>query len=70
MTVCWIFSLIIVNKFLQTFSGADQRNLLLANTDMLVNIKSARMLKPGVNLQDQVSSILILAISVPGGGVF
>ncbi len=38
----------------QSFSGADQRNLLLANTDMLVNIKSARMLKPGVNLRDQV----------------
>ena len=48
------FCLIIVYNFLQTFSGADQRNLLLANTDMLVNIKSARMLKPGVNLQDQV----------------
>jgi hypothetical protein len=40
--------------FQQSFSGVDQRNLLLANTDMLVNIKSARMLKPGVNLKDQV----------------
>ena len=39
------------------FCAADQRNLLLSNTDMLVNIRSARMLRPGHNLHDQMSVI-------------
>ena len=39
------------------FCAQDQKNLLLTNTDMLVNIRSARMLRPGFNLQDQLSVV-------------
>ena len=39
------------------FCSEDQRNLLICNTDMLVNIRSARMLRPGSNLQDQISVV-------------
>ena len=39
------------------FCSDDQKNLLLSNTDMLVNIRSARMLRPGFNLQDQLSVV-------------
>ena len=39
------------------FCSQDQKNLLLSNTDMLVNIRSARMLRPGFNLQDQLSIV-------------
>ena len=36
-------------------SVKDQFNLLLKNVDMVVNIRTARVLKPGVNLRDQLS---------------
>ena len=36
-------------------SVRDQFNLLLKNVDMIVNIRTARILKPGVNLRDQLS---------------
>ena len=39
------------------FCAHDQKNLLLSNTDMLVNIRSARMLRPGYNLVDQLSVV-------------
>ena len=39
------------------FSAHDQKSLLLSNTDMLVNIRSARMLRPGYNLLDQLSVV-------------
>lgn len=39
------------------FCAQDQKNLLLSNTDMLVNIRSARMLRPGFNLLDQLSVV-------------
>jgi len=39
------------------FCAQDQKNLLLSNTDMLVNIRSARMLRPGFNLLDQLSIV-------------
>ena len=39
------------------FCPHDQKNLLLSNTDMLVNIRSARMLRPGYNLLDQLSVV-------------
>ena len=43
--------------FFREFCGHDQKNLLLSNTDMLVNIRSARMLRPGYNLLDQLSVV-------------
>ena len=43
--------------FFREFCSQDQKNLLLSNTDMLVNIRSARMLRPGFNLQDQLSIV-------------
>lgn len=44
--------------FFQSFSHEDQRNLLLSNTDMVVNIRSARLLRPGNNLQVQLDHVV------------
>ena len=41
--------------FVFRLSARDQFNLLLKNVDMVVNIRTARILKPGVNLRDQLS---------------
>merc|ERR1719412_1020176 len=41
--------------FFKKLSVKDQFNLLLKNVDMVVNIRTARVLKPGVNLRDQLS---------------
>ncbi|XP_059087540.1 nuclear receptor ROR-alpha A-like [Tigriopus californicus] len=41
--------------FFQSFVLPDQRNLLLHNTDMIVNLRSARLLRPGINLQAQIN---------------
>jgi hypothetical protein len=40
--------------YFTSLSDEDQKNILLANQDMIVNIKSARVLRPGVNLRDQL----------------
>ena len=40
--------------FFTSFTPEDQRQLLLSNTDMLVNIRSARLLRPGINLTSQI----------------
>ena len=42
-------------NFIFRLSARDQFNLLLKNVDMVVNIRTARILKPGVNLRDQLS---------------
>ena len=44
--------------FFQSFDAADQRALLLSNTDMVVNIRSARLLRPGINLQAQLNHVV------------
>lgn len=41
--------------FFQSFVLPDQRDLLLHNTDMIVNLRSARLLRPGINLQAQIN---------------
>eukprot|EP00095_Tigriopus_kingsejongensis_P007212 snap_masked-scaffold1268_size51707-processed-gene-0.2 protein:Tk07212 transcript:snap_masked-scaffold1268_size51707-processed-gene-0.2-mRNA-1 annotation:"vitamin d3 receptor b-like" len=56
-TICMRRIIQFVSKldFFQSFSLPDQRSLLLHNTDMIVNIRSARLLRPGINLQAQVN---------------
>ena len=44
--------------FFQSFSAHDQRCLLLNNTDMVVNIRSARLLRPGINLTAQLNHVV------------
>merc|ERR1712126_468211 len=41
----------------QEFNLPDRKNLLLFNTEMLVNIQSARILRPEHNLIDQLSIV-------------
>jgi hypothetical protein len=43
--------------FFKCFGTDDQRHLLLANTDMIINVKTARVLRPGINLQDQLVNV-------------
>ncbi|QQP37554.1 Nuclear receptor, partial [Caligus rogercresseyi] len=43
--------------FFASFSIEDQKALLLANTDMIVNIRTARFLQPGLNLENQIAVI-------------
>ncbi len=44
--------------FFQSFEVKDRKTLLLNNTDMVVNIRSARLLRPGHNLQAQLVHIV------------
>lgn len=55
--------------FFRSFTSNDQRSLLLKNTDMIVNIRSARILRPGVNLQDQLQHAVGSALNKDTSGV-
>lgn len=44
--------------FFGSFPQEDQKQMLLSNADMVVNIRSARLLRPGQNLQTQLKHIV------------
>jgi len=53
--------------FFSSLSAADRRSLLLCNADAVVNIRSARLLRPGINLQVQLKHA-VAGEGVPNNG--